>query len=219
MPATPTKQHLAMVEILKAHPGGLSEGELRALMGVQSHEQAQFGRRRRYLADFFVIEKKQIGRKWVYIYKGEKAQTAEAFTVDRKLRAAVLGDAHGRCGMCGRSIEKHGIVLVVDHKIPRDWGGATERDNLWALCEECNHGKQAHFATQDQALMKEVMRHKQPHVRIGELLKVFFNQPVPGSLISFVAMDQDDCPKRTRELRYLGWKIKVGRKKNAFGRS
>lgn len=207
-----------MIRVLKEHPEGLSEGELRTLLGVPSHEQAQFGRRRRYLKDFFIIEKKQIGRKWVYIYRGEKAATAQPPTVDRRKRAEVIRDAHGRCQMCGKSIERHGIVLVVDHKIPRDWGGANERENLWAICEDCNAGKKAHFATQDQSLMREIMRHKMVHVRLGELLKLNVGNPVSASLLSFVA-DQSDWMKRVRELRYLGWKVKTTRKKNAAGKS
>jgi len=32
-------------------------------------------------------------------------------------------------------------VLVVDHKIPREWGGETVSENLEAICEDCNAGK------------------------------------------------------------------------------
>jgi len=114
--------------------------------------------------------------------------------------------------MCGRTIEKHGVSLVIDHKIPRDWGGTGDKDNLWAICEECNSGKKAHFASQDKGLMKKVMRIEDIHIRLGEVLKAFFKQPVPAYLLSFVG-NQDDWKKRTRDLRYLNWKFHVDKKK------
>lgn len=56
-------------------------------------------------------------------------------------RARMFHFADYRCQMCGRSVAWDGITLDVDHKIPADWGGATEGDNLWALCSECNEGR------------------------------------------------------------------------------
>jgi hypothetical protein len=119
--------------------------------------------------------------------------------------------------MCGRTINRHGITLVVDHRIPIDWGGTNDPSNLWAICEECNAGKKHHFASQDQELMRKVIHHESVHVRIGELLKVNAGKPVAGQMIEFVA-GQDDWMKRTRELRYLGWVIAVSRSKNAAGK-
>jgi hypothetical protein len=210
-PKKPTKQHLAMVEALKAHPEGLSEVEMRKVMGVPTDEQAQFGRRRRYLKHWFLIEKIGAGINTKYIFKGVREKPMFDADIDRKLKAAVLGDAYGRCAMCGKTIEKHGIVLQVDHKIPRDWGGSKERSNLWAICEECNQGKKDHFASQDHDLMKKVMGYSSVHMRLGELLKAKFKKPVDSSLLSLVA-NSDDWKKRTRELRYLGWEISVSRR-------
>jgi hypothetical protein len=85
-------------------------------------------------------------------------------------------------------------------------------ENLWAICEECNSGKKNLFETQDQDLMRRVMQYDSVHVRIGETLKAKPGQPLPSSLLEFVA-DQDDWKKRTRELRYLGWKVRVIKKK------
>ncbi|MGA8764049.1 MAG: HNH endonuclease signature motif containing protein, partial [Candidatus Sulfotelmatobacter sp.] len=125
----------------------------------------------------------------------------------------MLHAAHGRCGICGRTIEKHGISLVVDHKVPRDWGGRTELGNLRAICEECNHGKKNLFASIDSVAVRSAIQHDSVHVRIGELLKaVGVGQPVPSDLIDIVA-NQDDWRKRLRELRYLGWQIKALRPK------
>lgn len=210
-PSKPGTIHLAMIEALKAHPDGLSEVGLRRAMNVPTDEQAQFGRRRRDLKRWFLIEKRGSGINTVYVYKGVREKPLFDADIDSKTRAEILHEAHGRCGMCGRTIENHGITLAVDHKIPRDWGGSGEKENLWAICEECNGGKKAHFASQNQDLMKKVMGFSSVHVRIGELLKANFRQPVSSRLISFVA-DRDDWKKRTRELRYLGWEISVSRK-------
>src|SRR5207249_10744590 len=53
-----------------------------------------------------------------------------------KARAEILLLADARCEMCGRTIQEHPISLVVDHRIPRDWGGGNLAENLWAICEE-----------------------------------------------------------------------------------
>ena len=119
--------------------------------------------------------------------------------------------------MCGRTVKEDGITLVVDHKIPQDWGGTNDEENLWAVCEDCNHGKKNYFSSQDQSLMKKVMGHPSVHVRIGELLKLNFEKAVPSKLIEFVA-NQDDWKKRTRELRYLGWEFDARCAKGANGR-
>ena len=198
-----------MIEVLKAHPEGLTELEMAKELG---EEQSQFGRRRRYLTDWFIIGKVRRGKDTLYLFKGERETPAANSDFSQKTRAEVLRDAHGRCGMCGKTIEKHGITLVIDHKIPRDWGGTGVRENLWAICEECNAGKKAHFASQDQDLMKKVIGIEDVHIRLGEVLKAFLKQPVPAYLLSFVA-DQDDWKKRTRDLRYLKWKFHVEKKK------
>lgn len=136
---------------------------------------------------------------------------------NRKLRTRVLHAARGYCGNCGRTIEKHGIVLVIDHKIPREWGGLTEPDNLRAICEECNADKKNYFKSVDAEWMPDVMRHKSVHMRIGETLKAFKGEAVPAQVMDFVS-NQDDWKKRARELRYLGWKIHVFNRKLPSGR-
>lgn len=46
-----------------------------------------------------------------------------------------------RCVLCGRSVEKNGVTLHIDHIVPVAKGGKTVPDNLRTLCEECNKGK------------------------------------------------------------------------------
>ena len=204
----PSKLHNKMIAALQASPTGLTEGELRAALEVPTEEMAQFGRRRRELKAWFVIERTRRGKDSVYVYRGTRAMSTDVSPVSAKLRAEVLAAAHGRCGMCGRSISEHEISLHVDHKIPRDWGGSTARENLWALCADCNQGKKANFASLGVAAtdIGDLVQNPSVHVRIGETLKRFTGKPVPHFLLEFVA-NQSDWRKRLRELRYLGWKI------------
>jgi hypothetical protein len=209
--------HRQIIELLQRHPEGLTSGQIRAKLNIAPDEQAQLDRRRRDLRKWYILEKRQTGKDWVYIFKGKREGPVLERGVNIRVRAAVLGRAHGRCQMCGRSVAQHGVVLVVDHKIPVDWGGSNEEENLWAICEDCNAGKKAYFASQYQDLMRGVMGHKSVHVRIGELLKRNVRKAVPSPLIELVA-GQEDWRKRTRELRYLGWEIEATRRKLESGK-
>lgn len=57
------------------------------------------------------------------------------------LRFAILKRDNYRCCICGRSAADHGVVLEVDHRIPRAKGGTDDPNNLWTLCFDCNRGK------------------------------------------------------------------------------
>lgn len=52
-----------------------------------------------------------------------------------------------RCVLCGRSVERDGVTLHVDHIIPVAKGGKTVPGNLRTLCEECNKGKRDKYDT------------------------------------------------------------------------
>jgi hypothetical protein len=57
--------------------------------------------------------------------------------------------------------------------------------------------------------MKRVTAEESVHFRLGETLKAFgVGKPVPAYLLELIA-DQDEWPKRIRDLRYsvIGWKI------------
>lgn len=54
---------------------------------------------------------------------------------------AVLARDKWRCLSCGRSAKEDGILLEVDHIIPRSKGGSDEISNLQTLCKKCNIGK------------------------------------------------------------------------------
>lgn len=230
--SNPGSIHVRMIAVLRRFPNGITSGQIRQELadeGLLPGDQAQLDRRRRELKKWYVVRKSK-GRLAVngkdrsvtlYQYVGERGGiTAEEGEIGIRLRAEVVHAAHGRCQMCGRTIEDHKIVLVVDHKKPKDWGGTNDRDNLWAICEECNAGKKAYFSSLDRDLMKRVTSHRSVHVRIGELLKsVGVGKRTPSSLIDVVA-DQDDWQKRLRELRYpvIGWKIATRLYKAPSGR-
>jgi 5-methylcytosine-specific restriction endonuclease McrA len=217
MSSGPSKIHIRLIEILEKHPEGLTSGQWRKELGIPPDEQTHLDRRKRDLKKWFHIDKRREGGITLYFYKGRRKTALASGGVSLKVRAEVLNAAHEKCGMCGRTIKQHGIVLVVDHRIPQDWGGTSEPDNLWAICEDCNQGKKHFFASQNRSLMRRIMGHKSVHVRLGELLKAYRGKPVPSRLLDFVAQ-QDDWMKRTRELRYLGWEIETSREKKPNGR-
>ena len=216
--------HLRIIEAMKKFPEGISSGQIRKELekeGLRPEEHTHLDRRKRDLKKWFVIEKTKSvqiidGKSKIFVlYKfvRERARITDEGQISQKLRANVIHAAHGRCQMCGKTIEKHGIALVVDHKKPRDWGGENDRLNLWAICEECNSGKKAYFSSLNAhpEIMKKAMANESIHVRIGELLKATgVGKRTPSSLLEVVA-DQDDWQKRLRELRYpvIGWDIET----------
>lgn len=54
---------------------------------------------------------------------------------------AVLARDKWKCLSCGRSAREDGVLLEVDHIIPRSKGGSDDMINLQTLCKKCNIGK------------------------------------------------------------------------------
>ena len=122
-----------------------------------------------------------------------------ALSLQRRAQAL----APGLCFQCGRSPEKHGVVLEVDLKVPPEWGGIADPENLQPLCEDCLKGKRQYQET--YASYSEQIRHAadfdEPQRRIGELLLALQDEWVPSELIGIVASAkeyQTDYEKRTR---------------------
>src|SRR5262249_8214846 len=111
-----------------------------------------------------------------------------------------------------------GIKLQVDHRIPKEWGGGDDLENLQPLCEECNRGKKNLFASYSEhaAEIRLALAGATVHERIGELLKAFYPNAVRSDLLELVASPpgdyQEDWQKRLRELRVLGWEIETSRR-------
>lgn len=127
-------------------------------------------------------------------------------------RAQVLES--GTCGMCGKTVERHRVVLEAELKVPPEWGGTTDPENLWALCEECLKGRHQYLDTYDS--YSDQIQHAagfdEPQRRIGELLLALRQEWVPSELIGIVASAkefQGDYERRIRDLRALGWEYET----------
>ncbi|WP_197042593.1 HNH endonuclease [Microbispora rosea] len=194
--------------------------EIRAhLQEVLGEAPSQTDRRVRDLRDHFSAPAKRINGEYRYVLEGWIASRTNGSRkpLSDAVRAQVL--APQRCAMCGRTPLGHKVVMVVDHKLPRHWGGSDEINNLQPLCEECNAGKKAYFATYDQYsdAIRQAGAHPEPHGRIGELMKAFEGDWIPAELIELVAsmkQYQEDWRKRTRELRLLGWTYETEKRKD-----
>ena len=194
----------------------LTIAQIRRNLKVASGTQEHLNRRVRELYREFDIERKRTGRVTTYELKGRLAVPKAVGRINKDVRAYILRNQ--RCDQCGQTPSEHGVVLHVDHKIPKEWGGTDDITNLQALCSECNEGKKNYYATYDQyaSQIQEAVNFDEPHRRIGELLKAFSGEPVRGDLLERVAnamQYQEDWQKRLRELRLLGWKIKSSRRK------
>lgn len=181
---------------------------------------SQRGRRVRDLYPLFRIDKMP-GREPRYVLKARKAPLAVHKPIDKKTRAQVLQPQ--RCAMCGKTPLEDGVKLVVDHKLPREWGGTNEVENLQPLCEECNGGKKAHFRTYDQFAdeIRQAATHDEPQRRIGELFLAFGTDYwIRSDLLEIVASAkeyQEDWQRRMRDLRFIGWNYRF-RKAREGGR-
>jgi hypothetical protein len=108
------------------------------------------------------------------------------------------------------------VQLVVDHKVPRAWGGGNEIENLQPLCTDCNAGKRDYFRTYEDSAeqIRLAANYDEPQRRIGELLHAFDGEWVRTDLISVVASAkeyQEDWQRRLRDLRFLGCDYEVRR--------
>lgn len=191
--------------------------ELRGRLEVPAGKQEHLNRRLRELYREFEIARERRGRETTYELKGRLDQPRAARAgISKTDRAWVLRDQ--RCAQCGRTPSEDGVKLHVDHKIPLEWGGTNDRENLQALCSDCNEGKKDYYATFNEYAdeIRQAINYDEPHRRIGELLKAFNGEPVRSDLLERVASAkqyQEDWQKRLRELRTLGWRIKPTKRK------
>ena len=185
--------------------------ELRAFaFDAFGEDHSQTDRRVRELRRYFDVQVVGVGRQSRYLLKGWSPTRldGEQGSISQRRRAQVL--APGRCFQCGRTPAQHGVVLVVDHKIPQAWGGTNDVENLQPLCEECNAGKRYYYQTMDPYAeqIRAAANHDEPQRRIGELLKAFGREWVPSDVLGIVASAkeyQEDWQRRLRDLRFLGW--------------
>jgi transcriptional regulator with XRE-family HTH domain len=215
MASRPGAIHRQIIELLRKHPEGLTSGQIRAKLNIAPDEQAQLDRRRRDLRQWFILGKRQVGGDWVYTIEGERdASTIVEGGINIRVRAAVLNRAHGRCQMCGRTITQHGVVLVVDHKIPRDWGGTNDEDNLWALCEDCR--VKLRQAQRKREKWARATTLKTSRERIKALLNAKLKRWMPGTWLKAVA-GRGDWSRSIREFRSEGCVLHVRRVRERDG--
>lgn len=205
-----TKIQKAILAALQSHPDGLDIEGIRENIGDYGTQQ-HLDRRVRTLDPLFIIERVKQGRSILYRLIGERPDgTWDYENISKTLRAKVLHRDGQRCRMCGRTVKEDDVRLHVDHKIPREWGGKTEEENLWSLCSVCNEGKKSYFASFEPDLMTKILAEQSVHNRIVALLKLKIGEWVDSDLLEFVAnfeSYQDDWQKRLREIRYTGLKI------------
>jgi hypothetical protein len=195
----------------------LSIAVMRRLLVLQTEEQGHFDRRLRDLYPYFEIVRTKKGKDSLYeLVSAYDKPRQIAGKISKADRAWVLRDR--RCVQCGRTPAEDRVRLHVDHMIPQDWGGTSERENLQALCSECNEGKKNLFSSYNEFTdkIKQAINYEEPHKRIGELLKAFNGKEIPSEVLELVAKSkqyQADWQKRLRELRELEWQYSVKRRK------
>ena len=130
--SNPGKIHLRIIEVMKRFPRGISGGQIRQELekeGLEPVEQTHLDRRKRDLKKWFLIDKEvativvngKSSKVTLYKYAGARSRIVDEGQVSLKERAEIIHSAHGRCQMCGRAIEAHGITRVADYEKPRDW--------------------------------------------------------------------------------------------------
>lgn len=206
MPSRPGAIHRKIIELLRQHPNGLTSGQIRAKLDLPPDEQAHLDRRKRDLRKWFVLEKRRVGKELLYILKGEREAEILDRSVNIRVRAAVLGRAHGRCQMCGRTVVKHGVVLVVDHKIPVEWGGTNGEENLWAVCEDCVSKLKPHNRAAASKSRRKFFLLPTARARVAALLKARRGRAIPSCWLKAVS-SCDDWARCVRSLRSDGWNI------------
>ena len=65
------------------------------------------------------------------------------------------------------------------------------KNNLWALCEECNTGKKNWFADVHSGVATEVMRQKSGSARLRKLFELSPNKPLEVSTLQAIAGTRD----------------------------
>jgi hypothetical protein len=207
--------------VLRESPAPLTMQDIRAQVAQYGVQNEQMDRRVRDLRTWFRIPAmRSEGGEYVYSLGGWHPE-AGARTARGRLSSAVVArvwENYGaRCAWCGRTPTDDGVRLVIDHRVPLELGGTNELENLQLLCYEHNHDKKARFAEYagQYDAIAEAINLGSPHERIGELLKAMAGDAVPVDLINLVAREENrgDPTRRMRELRALGWKIDVTRRK------
>lgn len=140
--------------------------------------------------------------------------TVQRANVSQRQRYRILHRDNSQCQKCGATVED-GVKLVVDHKIPVDWGGPTADNNLWTLCNECNAGKKAWESDADAEAMKRILCVSGALNRLREYFKFKHGEVCTREelqLVSGIAQ----YARRIRELRDEGMNIQPANTKGDY---
>jgi len=136
----PTKIHRRIIAVMKRFPDGISAGQIRHELerqGIPRKDLCDLAQRISELDNWFLIESRTTT--WPIEHGSQLVRDAEQIV--QVLRAAVLFSARGRCQSCRKTIRTDNITLVVRRKGPGKLEDVVDRDNLWAICEDCDGGR------------------------------------------------------------------------------
>jgi len=123
--------------------------------------------------------------------------------IDKKTRYRILHRDNSTCQRCGRTPDD-GVKLTIDHKIPVDWGGPNDDNNLWTLCRECNEGKKAYFKEFNAKTMKKIASLPSATARLREFIRRNYGKSLSVTTIAIIAGSRD-WTRQIRKFRELGY--------------
>ncbi len=139
------------------------------------------------------------------LISGEKKINKKGRTqIPGNIRYFIIQRDDSKCQRCGKGIQD-GIKLEVDHKLPVDWGGGNDTNNLWTLCNICNGGKKNLFSDFDNEIMKEVSKQNSGYNKILVFFKLNPNKIIEPFQIEVVSGIRD----WTRTIRLIRQKEKI----------
>jgi len=110
--------------------------------------------------------------------------------IDQKTRYRILQRDYSTCQRCGKTIQD-GVKLMIDHKLPVDFGGKSVDENLWALCAECNLGKKHWFTDNDPEVMKRIFALDSGYQKLKAYFESYPNVLLRVSDLNFVSGIRD----------------------------
>ena len=186
-----------LLRYMKAHAG---EWVPRSVLneiaeGVGSWERAL----RTVRDDGYILEYDKSTNCYRFPFAEPKNEPKDSRYISKKLRAMVLIRDNSTCKMCGKSVQKDGIKVHIDHITPLEWGGKTEMDNLQVLCSECNEGKKNYVENESPELMCEISQARSTEERLRLYFEYYKNTIVDVDKLAVIGKTRE----WTRQLRYI----------------
>jgi len=148
--------------------------------------------------------KREKGTTWYRLMSLSKRKTGKVRRqIDRKTRYRILHRDNSTCQRCGRTPDD-GVQLTIDHKVPVEWKGTNDDNNLWVLCRECNEGKKAYFKEFDVETMKKIASLPSATARLKEFIRRNYGKNLSVTTLAIVARSRD-WTRQIRRFRELGY--------------